>query len=186
MGLWDDGPNRPENRVGGQNPRAALYREMRYLLTISKESCGVGRLSPAGLAHSLGVCLTEDWHMARGKVKGSSAGNTGNLPRFVDIKLTQEERDQFVEWFDPNVDQTSVLQQFADLGYRLGVSWSGEHQSYTVSATCRDSGSPNDGMCMTAFSGNLRKAVALLWWKHHYVADQDWNTRVSGPREDFG
>jgi len=186
LGLWDDGPDGPASRAGLQNPRASLYREMRYLLTISKQPGGVGRLSPAGLVHSLGVCLIEDWTMSRGKSKAGNGANTSTLPRFVDVKLTQEEREQFSAWFSPDVEQVSVLQKFADEGYRVGVSWSGEHQTYTVSATCRDPESPNNGMCMTAFSGNLNKAIALLCWKHYHIAGEDWSTRVSPPREDFG
>lgn len=124
--------------------------------------------------------------MSRGKAKAGNGAASGILPRFVDVKLTQEEREQFSEWFSPDGDQTIVIQWFADNGYRVGVSWSGEHQSYTASATCRNTDDPNNGLCMTAFSGDLSKAIALLWWKHHHLANGDWNSRVEPVKEAFG
>lgn len=164
--LWRDGSVYPEYGAGRQSIRASIGREMRYLLTISYDASRPGRIRPAGIAHSLGVCLIEDWNMARGKgqSKGASAGSA--MPAFVDIKLSREDRAAFLEWYSPDADQVGLLQQFTDDGYRVGVSWSGEHQSYTVSVTCRDADSPNNGLCVTSFARLLPQAIALAWFKH--------------------
>lgn len=184
--LWDDGGDGPLNGSGAQNPRASIGREIRYLLAISTGTSRLGRLSPAGLAHSLGVALIEDFNMSRGKGKSAGQGSTATMPRFVDVKLDQESRSAFEKWSAETQDCVYFLQKFADSGYRVGVTWSGEHQTYTVSATCRDEESPNNGLCMTAFSGSLVKAVQVLWYKHAYVAKYDWSSVVPGPTEDFG
>lgn len=186
LGLWDDGSDDAENSVGRRGQRASLYREMRYLLTISSGTSRVGRLSPSGLAHCLGVCLIEDFNMARGQNKVASKASSTALPRFVDIKLSQEQRELFSTWYQKEMDGVRTLQGFSDAGYRVGVTWSGEHQSYTVSLTCRDPESPNNGLCMTSYSGDLRKAIQLAWFKHHSVAHEDWSTVVEPPGEEFG
>ena len=184
--LWDDGLSTPDSGGWEQSKRASLAREIRYLLTVARNAGKGGGLSPAGIAHSLSVCLIEDSNMARGgKGQGNRAAQTA-MPRFVDIRLDQTQKQKFLQWFSPDADHVGWLQQFADDGYRVGVSWSGEHQSYTVSATCRDAASPNNGLCMTAFAGDLDKAIALLWFKHTLVAEGVWLDGVASPSEDFG
>lgn len=166
--------------------RASIAREMRYLLARSNEAGRGGYLSPAGLAHSLGVCLIEDWNMSRGKGKAGQGRAATNLPTFVDIKLTEEERENFLTALEDGLDAVKCLQTFADTGYRVGVAWSGEHQSYTVSVTCRDEESPNNGLCMTSFAGKLERAVLLAWFKHEVVCRGDWGGRVPPREEAFG
>lgn len=186
LSLWGTEPSDPEIGVGRGAFRASLAREMRYLLTVSHYAGKRGQISPTGVAHSLGVCLIEDGLMARGQ-KGERKREAGNsMPRFVDVKLDPAQRDAFLAWYSPTRDQVETLQQLADAGYRVGVTWSGEHQSYTVSATCRDPASPNNGLCMTAFAGELERAIALLWFKHHHVAGERWFEVASVPTEDFG
>ena len=184
--LEDRGPDAPDNGSGLAQRRAALHREMRYLLTISTEAGGAGRVAPAGLAHSLGVCLIEDWNMSRGKGKAVGTASTNAMPRFVDVKLTAEQKADFLSVKERYADSVRWLQDFADDGYRVGVTWSGEHQSYTVSLTCRDEKSPNNGLCMTSFAGDLVTAIALAVYKHCVVTDEQWLSGADSGTEAFG
>lgn len=167
-------------------PRASLYREMQYLLTISTQTSRPNAIRPAGLVHSLGVCLIEDWNMARGKGQESKAVDRAGLPRFVDVKLTPQQRQQFQEMDWTPEGATKILQDFANTGYRVGVAWSGEHQTYTVSLTCRDEESPNNGLCMTCFAGDLIVGIGLAVFKHTVVAKGVWNSVAIPPTEGFG
>lgn len=166
--------------------RASIAREMRYLLASSRDAGRGYRISPSGIAHSLGVCLIEDWHMARGKGKGSTGGVGGNLPTFVDVKLSETDRENFLASLGDDFDAVRVLQSFADLGYRVGVAWSGEHQSYTISVTCRDEESENNGLCMTSFAGDLTRGILLAWYKHDVVCGRKWRSHVPPREESFG
>lgn len=186
LGLWDDGQLPPDNGLAEAQKRAGLAREIRYLLAISTEAGRRGSVSHAGLAHSLGVCLIEDFNMARGGKSAKTTDKTGNMPRFVDVRLTPEQREEFLSVKDRYGDSARFLQSLADDGYRVGVSWSGEHSAYTVSVTCRDPRSPNNGLCMTSFAGDLITAIALAVYKHVIVAEEVWSTAGSGPSEDFG
>jgi len=87
--LW--GPDDAENSAGTGIVRDSLHREMRYLLTISSGQASLGRLSPAGLAYSLGVCFIEEWLMARGKNGAKAEEGRAGLPHFVDVHLTLEQ-----------------------------------------------------------------------------------------------
>lgn len=166
--------------------RASLAREIRYLLTISTEARRVGCITPAGLAHSIGVCFIEDSNMARGKGGKTGGEPRTGLPRFVDVKLTAEQRKEFVTWVGQDTDLTTKVQELADEGYRLGVAWSGERQAYTVSVTCREPGDANNGLCMTSFAGSLPTAIWLALYKHEVVTSRKWLTAVGDGGEAFG
>ena len=185
--FWrDEGQDASDNGSGLSEKRAALHREMRYLLTISTQTGGGGQVSPAGLAHSLGVCLIEEWNMARGSKKQAEDMKAGAMPRFVDVKLTAEQKQEFLAAKDLYSDSVRWLQDFADDGYRVGVTWSGEHQSYTLSLTCRDEKSPNNGLCMTSFAGDLVTVIALAVYKHCVVTNERWLSGVDSATESFG
>lgn len=184
--LWEDGGDGPLNGPGAQNPRASIGRELRYLLAISRGTGGGGRLSPAGLAHSVGVALIEDSNMARGKGKAAGQGSATAMPRFVDVKLTAEQRVEFMGETYTDGELVASLQTLADEGYRVGVTWAGEQQAYTVSLTCRDPESVNNGLCMTSFARELRVALGLMLFKHYEVAKQDWQGAAGREMGDFG
>lgn len=166
--------------------RASIAREIRYLLSISNDAGKPFSIRPAGVAHSLGVCLIEDSNMARAKGKPKGQGSAGTLPRFIDIKLTAEQREEFKTWERRGGDLVTFLQSMADDGYRVGVSWSGEQQAYTVSVTCRDPENPNNGLCMTSFAKTLSTALWLALYKHLEVAHERWVESAFGDEEEFG
>lgn len=186
LGFWNIGVGGSDNRPTADAIRASIARELRYLLTISHDASKPFHVGHAGVAHSIGVCLIEDYNMARGKGK-SEAGAAGNaLPRFVDVKLTAEDRKAFLSWKDRGSDVVPVLQGLADTGYRVGVSWSGEQQAYTVSLTCRDAESVNSGLCMTSFAKTLETAIWLAVYKHDVVTEGSWVDGTFGGDEGFG
>lgn len=180
------GSGQAENCYGPDVIRAAVRRSLTSMLTISIEARGEGGISSAGLAHSVGVCMLEMAIMARGAKKESEAVTQG-MPKFVDVRLSQEQKAAFTAdapkpagWI---VDR---MQQLVFSGYRFGCSWSGEHQSYTVSMTCRNSESPNQGLCMTSFAGQLMTALRLAIYKHEEVCKGVWVMPGPGDDEDFG
>lgn len=180
-----EGPS-PQQRLTAGAARAGIGRELRYLLTRSAEAGGGFGISPSGLAHSVGVCLIKDFDMSRGKGKQSAGQGGSSLPTFVDVKLSAEERESFLSWSAGDVDPVKCLQAFADEGYRVGVAWSGEHQTYTVSVTCRDTGSENNGLCMTSFGRVLPVAVMLAWYKHEVITERVWRAYEPDAAESFG
>jgi len=185
-GLWGNGSNATGNGDGVQNLRAGLHREMRYLLTISTESGGVGRLSPSGLAHSFGVCLTEDWIMARGKGGQKPQTEAAAMPRFIDIRLSADQRAGFTAWERRGGDLITFLQSMVDDGYRVGVAWNGKQSAYTASITCKEPGCVNEGLCMTSFAGTLSTALWLVLYKHLEVTQENWLSNQAGESEEFG
>lgn len=184
--MFDDGEGGLQTQTPSEALRASIAREMRYLLTIASDAGQPSRIREAGIAHSMSVCLIEDSNMSRGKGKAGQ-GNVGNaMPRFVDVRLTGEQRDEFKLWFPQEGGIIQGMQALADEGYRVGVSWSGEQQAYTVSLTCRDKDSVNNGLCMTSFARTLDTALRLALYKHRVVAQGSWVEGGYGSEEEFG
>jgi hypothetical protein len=124
--------------------------------------------------------------MARGAGKAAKDAAGQGMPRFVDVKLTAEQRVGFSTWAQRGGDLVTFLQSLADDGYRVGVAWSGEQQAYTVSLTGRADGNPNKGLCMTSFARTLETALWLALYKHCVVTEERWLDDAFGSDEDFG
>lgn len=180
------GQGGPENWPGASVARAAVHRSLVNMLTIGTEPGRRGGISPAGLTHSVGVAFLEMAIMARGAKKTAAVVAAGGMPRFVDVKLTAEDKMGFVGWKCTPQEIVTFLQDLCDDGYRVGCSWSSESQSYTVSLTCRNEGSPNAGLCMTSFARDLHTAVALAVYKHTVVTEERWVPEAVGDLGDFG
>jgi hypothetical protein len=177
---------RADTSPGLAKKSAGVRRSMAWCLTSSTEAGKRLYISQAGLAHTFGVCLLEMAIMARGGKKAVEDVTKTGMPRFVDVKLTPEQRDAFRR-LSPTADgMVHAIQVMCDEGYRFGCSWSGEHQSYTVSLTCRAKDDANNGLCMTSFAGNLETAVALALFKHTTVTGGLWLGAGVSPDEDFG
>jgi len=176
----------PDNGLGRAIKSAGIARSMVWCLTSSTQTRQQGYVPPAGLCHTFAVCCLELELMTRGIKKGSAAEDRGGLPRFVDVKLSHEERVAFSTRAYSAEELVTGLQRLTDAGYRVGCSWSGDTQSYTVSLTCRDSGSPNHGQCMTSFARTLDKAVALALYKHTEVTRGVWLGEGGADSEAFG
>lgn len=172
----------PDNRV----VRAAVHRALVNMLTINTEARSRRGLSAAGLVHSVGVAFLEMAIMARGAKKTAAAAAANGMPRFVDVKLTGEEKAAFIAWARTPQGLVAFLQDLCDDGYRVGCTWSGETQSYTVSLTCRNPDSPNSGLCMTSFAHDLLTAVALAVYKHTVVTGECWVSPDVAAVGDFG
>lgn len=121
--------------------------------------------------------------MARGKKQGTDTANGVGMPRFVDVALSAEDKAAFLAWSPAVGDIVAKLSALCDDGYRVGCSWSGETQAYTVSLTCRDPQSDNKGLCMTSFARDLATAVKLAVFKHEVMTGGVW---LSASERDVG
>lgn len=124
--------------------------------------------------------------MARGNGKGAAKAQSAAMPKFVDCKLSQDDKAEFLQTNYSDEVLLQALRRLCDDGYRVGCSWSGEQQAYVVSLTCRNSDSANNGLCMTSFARFLNTAVALAVFKHEVITKGNWLGDAGPGSEDFG
>lgn len=180
------GPDSGGSAVGTAEQRASIRRTVRGLLTSSTEPGGSARTTPTGFAHMFGVCMVEFSIMVRGKGSRAEATTKAGMPTFVDVKLTHEEKEDFLAW-DLSVDELiRRLELYPFDGYRVGLAWSGEAQSYTASLTCRNDESPNGGLCMTSFAKTSLTALKLMVYKHEVVTKGVWRSDDEADAGAFG
>lgn len=178
--------SRPQMGAGQRQRIEGVRRNVVGALASSiRPGCGEYRSQP-GLAHMFGVYLLELDEMARGAGKGSKPEAGSGMPRFVDVKLSTDQREAFKQWTPTGEELWSLLQQTVFEGYRVGCSWSGEHQSFTVSLTGREGTGSNQGLCVTSFAKDLYRAVALAMFKHYTVCEGVWSSGGVTDDEDFG
>lgn len=178
--------NGGESTVGPKEKSARIRHTIWWCVTSEHEGAEPGFMSGRALAHTFAVCMLEYEIMARGAKKDGSQGTSATMPKFIDIKLTAEDRAQFLQERLAAHELVGALTRLCDNGYRVGCQWSGETQSYTVSLTCRNPDDPNNGFCMTSFAKTLDTAVALAVFKHTVVADTDWTSVGSSSGSEFG
>jgi hypothetical protein len=172
--VGQSGGDRGESTSGAAQKRASTHRSILWCLTSGSNAGGGVQVSPAGIAHTFAVCMTEITLMVRGAKKTAVETGKAGMPRFVDVKLSVDQRKDFSSRQYADSHLVLELQKLCDAGYRVGCTWSAETTSYTVSLTCRDEDSENYNLCMTSFAGSIHTAVALALYKHQEVTGGSW------------
>jgi len=182
MGAIDGGENSPTAR-----PVPEYMHRVGMRLLAETRDAFISRFGgDRGVAHSFGVWVLEVEAMARGKKAEVSKAVGNALPTFVNVDLNAEQRAEFKALVLTDAEILAGLYELVGAGIRVGVTFSGEQQSFIVSLTGREGSGPNEGLCMTSFAGELPKALALAWYKHRFVCEGVWRTPDDEAFGDFG
>jgi len=145
-----------------------------------------GLFKPKEYARYLGIEL-EGWqNMARGKSGQSKSDVWAGAPKFVDIRLDSVAKAEFTALSYTAQDVLDEVERIVNDGHRVGLAYSVERSSYTVSLTGREDGCANKGLCMTSFASTPLRALALAVYKHQTLCDGVWAVAGVSKDEDFG
>lgn len=113
----------------------------------------------------------------RTKKSGQRGGNFSDYT-FVEIRLTQADKDAFKAWASSNAsDGIDLLAALVNSGYKLSVSWSDYNDCYTASLTGTEENGPNYQHVMTSRSDDLYEAIMIALYKHYELCpDGEWPT----------
>lgn len=132
------------------------------------------------------IDVTRGRIMARGK-GGKEPEATTQWTRFIDIPMAGVTVDDINSEYGDGTSVGAGVDGLVRAGYRIGISFNGQTQSYIVSLTCRDEHSPNAGCTVTSHAGDWWFALAVMCYKHYVVAREDWTSlSPSGPSAAFG
>lgn len=129
---------------------------------------------------------------------GSSHKPAANRPvkvpfsdyRFVRIELTEAEKNEFrsqlatgeFDEFDPS--------DWCKSGYKLTFSFDDSHNTFIATLTAQYKNMPNSGLVLTGRGGSIPTALAVLQFKHVYLAGDDgWSAAEAargGSYSDIG
>jgi hypothetical protein len=94
---------------------------------------------------------------------------------FVNLKLTEDEKVDFVGWIDG--DGAKFWADLVDIissGFKYGVSWDGENSCFVATLTGQGVVGDERRFCLTARGGTMEKATALLVYKDSVMLSSDW------------
>lgn len=94
---------------------------------------------------------------------------------YVDLKLEEDRRDAFADWFRETGD--AAMHEIVDAlaqGLGLGVKWDAANQCFIASFTGAGVSNSNERYVLSARSDQFSEALALLIYKHVVCMSGDW------------
>lgn len=95
---------------------------------------------------------------------------------FVNIRLDDEQKNEFYVWCEANVAHYHAL--FADMlgeGLKASFTFDAEHGAFILALTGALMGSaPYERFCSTSRAGSLDEVIALTVWKHVELTEGDY------------
>jgi hypothetical protein len=90
---------------------------------------------------------------------------------FVNIELNATHRKELKKIVnDAEYDVGTLLTNLVTDGYRIGLAYNPEKDSFTCSLTAKDTAAHNEGFCMVSHSGTPIKALLTAVYKHYSIA----------------
>lgn len=108
---------------------------------------------------------------------------------FLRCNLSKEQVEQFKAWYETRPDVWSVLEEVIDEGYKLSIAEDTFNDAYQASLYCNTKKLDWAGWTLQAFAGTADKALALLFFKHWFVLDKNWEAIIERPEkghQEFG
>lgn len=95
---------------------------------------------------------------------------------FLNIRLTDEQRDNFFVWYrDASVNVEAALDEMLGLGCKLTFAFDGEHDCYICSVTGGLVGeNRSHRYTSTSRASTYHEALALTVWKHYVLCEGDY------------
>jgi hypothetical protein len=93
---------------------------------------------------------------------------------YLRVNLTPEQEKHFDVWFPSQTIQLSDVGILANNGYKFSISWDSFHNGVSVSLYANDAKLSYAGWTLTAWASSVEEAIAMLFYKHYIVCEEDW------------
>ncbi|MGB4705580.1 MAG: hypothetical protein WBI18_10980 [Candidatus Saccharicenans sp.] len=93
---------------------------------------------------------------------------------YLRVNLTEEQDKHFDEWFPSQVIQISDFGILCNNGFKFALAWDNFHQGVVASLYANDPKLSWSGWILTAWADSAEESVALLFYKHYIVCEEDW------------
>jgi hypothetical protein len=93
---------------------------------------------------------------------------------YLRVNLTEEQDKHFDEWVPSQVIQISDFGILCNNGFKFALAWDSFHQGVVASLYANDPKLGWSGWILTAWADSAEEAIALLFYKHYIVCEEDW------------
>lgn len=100
---------------------------------------------------------------------------------YLNVNLSAEQELEFDAWYASNPEPMVLLFDQMDFGYKLSFGIDDYNDGIQVSMYARSTKLAWAGWTLSAWAGDLNEAAALLFFKHHFIANQDWEQFTGRP-----
>lgn len=100
---------------------------------------------------------------------------------YLNVNLSAEQDVDFEGWLTGSPDVFAWLFEEILLGYKLSFAEDEFNDGYSASLYAKAAKLPWAGWTLTAWAGSVEEAAALLWYKHHNIANKDWERFTGRP-----
>lgn len=89
---------------------------------------------------------------------------------FVNMKITGKHKEGFNEWMSRKEAEIALdAAAFMSNGHKTSITWDVSNNVWIVSATCKESTSPNVDKCLTSRSSEWWEALCMNVYKHNIM-----------------
>lgn len=93
---------------------------------------------------------------------------------YLRVNMDDKQDAAFDKWFPLQVIQVSDFGILCNNGFKFALAWDDFHQGVVASLYANDTKLSWAGWILTAWADSVEEAVALLFYKHYVICDQDW------------
>jgi len=100
---------------------------------------------------------------------------------YLNVNLSAEQEAEFDSWYAAGSFDIGLLFGMIDFGYKISFSEDEFNDGIAVSMYAKSSKLDWAGWTLTAWAGDLNEAAAFCFYKHWFVANQEWDQFTGRP-----
>lgn len=131
----------------------------------------------------------ENKSASRRPTKSASERNRVEWNGFIDVSLTDAQKDAFRAWrLETETDLPDLLAGIAVAGHKVTLNYVQSNDSFSASITGSLKGDPAFAQTVSAFGRDVITALQMICFKHYVIAQEDWSAVESAARiaDEFG
>lgn len=121
--------------------------------------------------------------------KSSAERNQVVWDGFIDISLTDDQKDAFRQWrLDTETELPGMLESIAVAGHKITLNYVQSNDNFSASITGQLRGVAGTAQTASAFGRDVTTALQMICFKHFVIAHEDWTTVAAQPsvKDEFG
>jgi len=93
---------------------------------------------------------------------------------YLRVNLTEGQEKDFDVWFPTQSIQVGDVGILCNNGFKFSLAWDDFHNGVSASLFANDAKLAWAGWVLTAWADSVEEAVALLFYKHYIICEEDW------------
>jgi hypothetical protein len=102
---------------------------------------------------------------------------------YLNVNLDTDDEVAFDAWEVDRVFTLADVAVLVDNGYKFALNWDNFHSGFVASLYSGSTKLAWTGWTLTAWSDSADEAIRLLFFKHYYMCEEDWEKFTYKPEK---